>query len=364
MNEQRNNGRGIFYGVIGVATLVVAIVGATFAYFTATAYTTERNITGNMATVSLGLAVEKVTHVDEAGGMVPMSSGMVEAAVNNENNEICVDDSGNAVCQVYKITVSNTSSAAQFVDGYLALKGGSGTANDVTTWVNSTADATLTSDGRTTMRWAQVFSAGAVTEGNHEKPEGYDSRNFTTVGTQDLGGAGYTHYYASLGDNNIIDDSDSATTGKLAFTSLQSTTDGKNTSNIVETGTANAGYNSVIKGATIYGSDYVILGKNYIRVSDHTWGAGAEGKEVYNRQSDITSALVFNQYLAANTGSMDFYIVLWLAETGTNQTANADEQKTNPDDLAFFSGNVTFNSATGSEVSASFSGLTKAYSKS
>ena len=31
MNEPKNNGRGIFYGVIGVATLVVAIVGATFA---------------------------------------------------------------------------------------------------------------------------------------------------------------------------------------------------------------------------------------------------------------------------------------------------------------------------------------------
>ena len=46
MNEQRNNGRGIFYGVIGVATLVVAIVGATFAYFTAqTRYTDESGST-------------------------------------------------------------------------------------------------------------------------------------------------------------------------------------------------------------------------------------------------------------------------------------------------------------------------------
>ena len=32
---ENNNGRGIFYGVIGVATLVVAIIGATFAYFSA-----------------------------------------------------------------------------------------------------------------------------------------------------------------------------------------------------------------------------------------------------------------------------------------------------------------------------------------
>ena len=37
MIEMENNGRGIFYGVIGVATLVVAIIGATFAYFSAQA---------------------------------------------------------------------------------------------------------------------------------------------------------------------------------------------------------------------------------------------------------------------------------------------------------------------------------------
>ena len=33
--NNNNNGKGIFYGVIGVATLVVAIIGATFAYFAA-----------------------------------------------------------------------------------------------------------------------------------------------------------------------------------------------------------------------------------------------------------------------------------------------------------------------------------------
>ena len=36
MNEN-NNGRGLFYGVIGVATLIVAIIGATFAYFSVSA---------------------------------------------------------------------------------------------------------------------------------------------------------------------------------------------------------------------------------------------------------------------------------------------------------------------------------------
>ena len=32
MNENNNGGKGLFYGVIGVATLIVAIIGATFAW--------------------------------------------------------------------------------------------------------------------------------------------------------------------------------------------------------------------------------------------------------------------------------------------------------------------------------------------
>ena len=81
MNEQKNNGRGIFYGVIGVATLVVAIIGATFAYFTATA--ANNIITGNMATVKLALSVTKKTTAEDTVGLIPMSNGMVEAAVTS-----------------------------------------------------------------------------------------------------------------------------------------------------------------------------------------------------------------------------------------------------------------------------------------
>ena len=39
MEENNRKGPGVFYAVVGVATLVVAIIGATFAYFTATVTT-------------------------------------------------------------------------------------------------------------------------------------------------------------------------------------------------------------------------------------------------------------------------------------------------------------------------------------
>ena len=59
-----NNGKGIFYGVIGVATLIVAIIGATFAYFSATVSGNGSDITGttlNVSGTALSLEVNKVT---------------------------------------------------------------------------------------------------------------------------------------------------------------------------------------------------------------------------------------------------------------------------------------------------------------
>ena len=61
---ENKNGQGIFYGVIGVATLVVAIIGATFAYFSASASTNAGDIAGKTLGGSggvLGLQVQKVT---------------------------------------------------------------------------------------------------------------------------------------------------------------------------------------------------------------------------------------------------------------------------------------------------------------
>ena len=69
--SDNNKGRGIFYGVIGVATLVVAIIGATFAYFTATAANTA-TIKGNTAKVQLSLAVTKISNADETKNNNPV----------------------------------------------------------------------------------------------------------------------------------------------------------------------------------------------------------------------------------------------------------------------------------------------------
>jgi hypothetical protein len=64
-----------------------------------------------MATVTFGLTVTKKTNADQTAGLIPMTNSMVEKAVNTSarsgtnSNGICVDDNGNAVCQIYKIEV-------------------------------------------------------------------------------------------------------------------------------------------------------------------------------------------------------------------------------------------------------------------
>ena len=368
MKEQKNNGRGIFYGVIGVATLVVAIIGATFAYFTATA-TNSTNITGNMATVSFGLDVRKVTKADETkGGMIPMSNTMVEAAINGTNpdtpkkdtdsaQQICVDDNGNAVCQIYKIAVSNNGTAGMFLDGYVSLTGGSNaTASKVPE--DTTAEMWTKlgeADTKTTMRWAQVFCTGTDNQLTKCTTKGKST-------TRATGDKGISTDWDALGIDTATD---AANTGSIGFARSQIKTSG------------------ITADGTISGNTYPIVNTNFIRISDHKLASGADtdaSVDKYTRTDDVTSALVFNQRidpkgtgtpvdatLASSdstmtyTDSQVYYIVVWLAETGKNQTAGNADVTTGAADgtgLSFFKGTVAFSSAQGSEVTATFSGYT------
>ena len=338
MNEQKNqNGRGIFYGVIGVATLVVAIIGATFAYFTAS-QSNNNIITGNMASVNFGLKVEPVVNPGLQTGIIPMSNNMVQKAVSN-SGKVCVDDNGNAVCQIYKITVSNSSTATMFVDGYVALAGGSGIPKDIT--------ITEDTKNKTTMRWAQVFTTDSVA-------------TYSTAGDQILGA--------------------DAEKEKVTYTSLdaKSDTNGFNTANIKTSATDVVKAASESDAVTISGNKYATVKTNFIRTSNHAVTAGTPGTSVdtiestthpFNRTDDVTSMLVLSQQLQPNdnkTGGKDevvYYIVVWLSETGTNQTANATTGTApattqNPANANFFNGTVAFLSAQGSEVTATFSGYT------
>ena len=122
-----NNGKGIFYGVIGVATLIVAIIGATFAYFTASA-TNDTIIQGNAASVGLKLDVQLVSTTANKG-LIPQKESALPSAMKGVDAaagaaDACVDANGNTVCQVYKISVQNTGTAESKLNGTLTLASG------------------------------------------------------------------------------------------------------------------------------------------------------------------------------------------------------------------------------------------------
>lgn len=328
---KKKNVSNIFYSVIGIATFMVAIMGATFAYFTATATNGANLITGNMATIGFDLTVTKMTTVDETkGGLIPMSNNMVQQALTKnagvQGNGICVDDNGNAVCQVYKITVLNTSSAGVFLDGYVTLSGGSGTP----------ADYTATTANNTTMRWAQAFCTAESTD---------IVTNCTTAGVSTVR-ATDTINFSALGGASTMNN-------------------GLNTAEIL------TARNDVVlpqaTGAVIEGNRYEVINTNYIRVSDHVADSYS-----YSRANDTTSALVYSQFLTANdndstnnTGTsatvyadaQTYYIVVWLSENGRDQTDGVAGNATSRQN--FFRGSVTFISAQGNEVTATFAGMTR-----
>ena len=330
-NENHRDGRGIFYGVIGVATLVVAIVGATFAYFTASQASNNGDITGNAASVSFGLRVVRAETTDQTnGGLIPMSNSMVESAVNlgglpggtGSNKAACVDDNGNSVCQIYKVTVTNTSSAALFLDGYVTLNGGLATA---------TASSDVTSNP-TVMRWAQVFKTTSPESGHLAY----------STGTTD---------FADLGSSTAVPVTvigEGASDGLNKAFIVNGTTSGYMDSTTIVTA----------DGATINGNTMDYIGKNYIRISSK--GQVSGGNEHNYNRTELEDALVFNLLVPVNQSKV-LYFVVWLHENGQSQNPVAGEG--NPTEENFFGGLVTFMSGQGGEVSATFSGITKVNSQ-
>ena len=77
---ENKRGSGIFLGIIGVSTLVVAIIGATFAFFSATASSAEDAVTAASSSVTMG-------YEDDATGLranlIPSVDYVAKYAVDN-----------------------------------------------------------------------------------------------------------------------------------------------------------------------------------------------------------------------------------------------------------------------------------------
>ena len=196
---ENKNGQGIFYGVIGVATLVVAIIGATFAYFSASASTNAGDIKGTTLGGSggvLGLQVQKV----DFGATGATSNDLVPTNINNQKtiqnaiNAKCVasadGSTGDSVtvytgCHLYTIHATSSS----------AVNGATLNLSSLTVTVPSGGDAT---------KWQYALFEATGDVGTYSissminsTPAGFPSSPVTLINGQNLE-AGYDHTFYLL----------------------------------------------------------------------------------------------------------------------------------------------------------------------
>ena len=120
-----NKSRGIFLGVLSVATLIVSIIGATFAWFVASGSGTTGAAKAGAANVAETLTLSET--VDYRQNMIPVKETIMKESykrtgeVTGNGTGRCEGYSaagGNTVynlCSIYQFKVSNTASIAQTI---------------------------------------------------------------------------------------------------------------------------------------------------------------------------------------------------------------------------------------------------------
>ena len=112
---ENRKGSGIFLGIVSIATLIVAIIGATFAYFSATTVSNEDAVNLTAYEFKLSLSVNPV-YPEGASSLIPLNPTTVipNAPENNNTNLLyalneatkpCIDDNGLQVCALYEVII-------------------------------------------------------------------------------------------------------------------------------------------------------------------------------------------------------------------------------------------------------------------
>lgn len=118
---EREDKRGIFFGVIGVLTLIVAIIGASLAYFSINAQSRDDALNVQAATVQIvyndgdALTVSNIIPSSKAVALETyrryLAGETYSADIGGSQTDVpyekCVDDKGYTVCGVYEFTLTN-----------------------------------------------------------------------------------------------------------------------------------------------------------------------------------------------------------------------------------------------------------------
>ncbi len=105
-NEEiiENKKSNLFNIIIGIATLLIAILGATFAYFSASAVSKENDV--NLRSAYLSISYEGGTKI-KAENLIPSSLNVTLEEYQKSTGPRCIDANNQQVCYVYQFTISS-----------------------------------------------------------------------------------------------------------------------------------------------------------------------------------------------------------------------------------------------------------------
>ena len=110
----REDKRGIFFGVVGVLTLIVAIIGASLAWFSINAQSEEDAIIVQAASVQIvyedgdGIDVKNIIPSEKTVALTTLRRYLKgNSDSKGTPYRECIDDNNNVVCAVYEFTLTN-----------------------------------------------------------------------------------------------------------------------------------------------------------------------------------------------------------------------------------------------------------------
>ena len=125
-NENRKEDkRGIFLGIVGVLTLIVAIIGASFAYFSLNARSNENAVKVQAATVQIvyeegqNIAIENIIPSDREVALETVRRAGETRTGTDEKYVACIDDNNYRVCGTYDFTLTNNGTNPVDINAYI-----------------------------------------------------------------------------------------------------------------------------------------------------------------------------------------------------------------------------------------------------
>ena len=180
--EDNRKGNGIFLGIVGVATLIVAIIGASFAYFSAQASSAEGAVNLTAYEFNAGLSLREIYPSDAK--LIPVDpTTVIENATAPNNTNLayalnvakkCTDDAGFKICALYEITITNGGATNLTLEGKIVTN-----TNEAAERSGATAFSNLTY--RPVTKNGELYTIGGTATTLNQTVDGVTATDTITV---------------------------------------------------------------------------------------------------------------------------------------------------------------------------------------